>query len=122
VGCLIDTSVWLDHFRERIAPLASLIRDEQVIIHPFVTGELTMGSLRSRQQTIDALRSLPQALIVSDDAWQAFVEEHALAGTGIGFVDAHLLASAIGMGALLWTRDKRLRTHAQALGCCAAAD
>jgi hypothetical protein len=86
-------------------------------MHPFVVGELALGTLRDRSTVLELLRDLPAAVVAEDDEVLGFIERRHLDGKGIGYVDAHLLASvALTKGALLWTRDKRLRLAAHELG------
>ena len=113
---LADTSVWADHFRKGDAVLGSLLGESRVAIHPFIIGELALGNLRHWQDTVAALGELPQAPVVSEPDLLDFVAAERLMGSGIGFVDAHLLASASGTDGLrLWTRDKRLAAKAASL-------
>ena len=86
-------------------------------MHPFVVGEIACGSLRGRQAVLELLLDLPTATVAESREVLGFIEHHALHGKGIGFVDAHLLASvALGPGTQLWTRDRRLGTAAKARG------
>jgi predicted nucleic acid-binding protein len=106
---LADTSVWIDHLRRSDASLAHVLREGLVLCHPFVIGELACGHLRQRAKVLDAMSELPSAPVATHHEVLVFVERHALAGRGIGWVDAHLLTStALVGGAKLWTRDKRL--------------
>ena len=114
---LVDTSVWVDHLRGGDAQLARLLERANVIMHPFVVGEIACGSLRDRASILELLQDLPAAAVAESGEVLGFVEHHALHGRGIGYVDVHLLASvALTEGARLWTRDKRLRDVAQAMG------
>lgn len=113
---LVDTSVWVDHLRKSDARLARELMAGQVLAHPFVVGELALGSLKQRQVILDALGDLPQAAVARDAEVLAFIEAHDLAGSGIGYVDAHLLAASRLSLARLWTRDKRLASVAEKLG------
>ncbi|WP_176047532.1 type II toxin-antitoxin system VapC family toxin [Burkholderia sp. BCC1644] len=113
---LVDTSVWIDHLRAGDATLTSLLEAERVLIHPFVVGELSLGSLRDRQTVLDALRDLPASTSATDDEVQRMIEIAPLHGLGIGYVDAHLLASVrLTSGSKLWTRDRRLLAAAERL-------
>lgn len=113
---LADTSVWVDHLRTGDAELAALLNGSQVLMHPCVLGELACGNLRNRTEVLALLKDLPRAAVATDEEALFFIERHALMGRGIGYVDAHLLAAVtLGGGARLWTRDKRLRTVADAL-------
>lgn len=112
---LVDSSIWVDHLRRGDARLEALLGIGQVLTHAFVVGELALGSLRQRDIVLRSLLDLPQAVQASDDEALAFIERHALAGLGIGYVDVHLLASARLTAACLWTRDKRLHEVAMKL-------
>ena len=105
---LVDTSVWIDHFRSGNDRLADLLRENIVLIHPAVIGELACGHLKRRGNTLDALQLLPRAPEVSGDEVLAFVERHRLYRKGIGWIDAQLLASSALSGAKVWTLDRAL--------------
>ncbi len=114
---LADSSVWIDHLRARNKALAGLLEAGLVLVHPFVIGELALGDLRQRELVLGALRNLPQARVATDTEVLHFIDQNALFGFGIGYVDAHLLAAAlITSGVTLWTRDKRLHRVADQLG------
>ncbi len=117
---LVDTSIWVDHLRQRDEILDGLLSDQEVLIHPFVIGELAMGNFRQREAILDDLRELPLATVAMDHELLDFVQTGALFGVGIGFVDAHLLASArLTPEARLWTRDKRLDAAARRMSLAA---
>lgn len=114
---LVDSSIWIDHIREPNNDLGRLLMLGQVAQHRFVTAEVALGSLSQRAAIIALLQSLPPANEVDHASLLAIIEDADLPANGIGFVDAHLLASAASTPAtLLWTRDKRLRAHAVRLG------
>lgn len=114
---LVDTSIWIDHLRAGDKVLVALLDSRRVLIHPFVIGELALGNLRQRQAVLAFLRNLPQADKATDHEALQFIERHALAGLGIGYVDVHLLASTLlTAGSSLWTSDKRLSSIAERLG------
>lgn len=118
---LVDTSVWVDHFRTGDPRLAELLASGAVLSHAFVVGELALGNLRQRGLILDALADLPQAVVASHEEALRLVEAANLHGRGIGYVDTHLLASVrLTAGTLLWTRDKRLAAIATELGVEAA--
>jgi len=118
---LVDSSVWVDHLRKGDVTLARMLDSEQVLAHPFVIGELALGSLRQRESILAALQDLPQAMVASETEVLRFIDQEGLYGRGIGYVDAHLLASGrLTSGASLWTRDKRLLAVAGQLGLAAA--
>lgn len=113
---LVDTSVWIDHLRINDPLLADLLMQSKVLSHPFVRGELALENLQQRNKILAALDNLPQAPLVFSEEVNFFIERHQLFGLGIGFVDAHLLASTRLIGtARLWTRDKRLQLVAERL-------
>lgn len=114
---LVDSSVWIDHLRRRDAELVALLEAGVVMCHPFVTGELACGNLPNRSAFLTELANLPAAPVASHDEALGLLDRHALTGRGIGWMDAHLLASALLAGrAPLLTRDKRLRAIAGELG------
>ena len=117
---LVDTAIWIDHFRSADAILVELLNSGQALTHPFVVGELALGQLRRREAVLTEITRLPVVQRASDHEVIQFVERHALYGQGIGYVDAHLLASVkLTTGALLWTRDARLIKAAEKLGLAA---
>jgi predicted nucleic acid-binding protein len=113
---LVDTSVWIAHFRERQPVLIDLLRDGLVLAHPFVSGELACGNLSKRASLLADLATLPAAAPATDAEVMRLVESRKLWGRGLGWVDAHLLASALISHCRLWALDKRLRTVASELG------
>ena len=113
---LVDTSIWVDHLRVADRQLTRLLLDEVVFCHPFVVGELACGALRRRREILGLLRHLPQAPVVDHEEVLAFVDMHALMGSGLGWVDVNLLASATLAGERFWTRDRRLAQAARRLG------
>ncbi len=114
---LVDTSVWVDHLQRTNAELTVLLNSNQVLIHPFVVGELALGSLQQRSVVIEALSNLPLATHANDSEVMQFITANALHGMGIGYVDAHLLAATkLTPTAKLLTLDKRLQAAAHKLG------
>jgi hypothetical protein len=114
---LVDTSVWIDHFRRGNAALVAALEREDVLTHPFVIGELACGTLKKRSEVLDLLAALPPAVSATDEETLQFIERHRLMGKGIGYVDVHLLASvALTEGARLWTLDKRLVPFSETFG------
>jgi predicted nucleic acid-binding protein len=113
---LVDTSVWVSHFRMGEPGLRALLEEGKVACHPFIIGELACGNLVNRTEILNLLQALPQALIASHEEVMRFVEIHRLMGIGLGYIDVHLLASARLTFAPLWTMDARLREAAEKLG------
>ncbi len=106
---LVDTSVWIGHFRAIDRALEELLDRGEVLMHPFVLGELALGYLDDRTTILSALRELPQAAFATDEEVIRLIEANALFGLGIGYVDAHLLTAVrLTPGAGFWTNDKRL--------------
>lgn len=111
---LADTSIWIDHFRHSNAALRSVIENDDLLCHPIIIGELALGSLRDRRTVLSFLAAQRQATVASHDEVMTMIELHELFSMGIGYTDAHLLASTlIDDRAWLWTSDKRLRSAAE---------
>ncbi len=113
---LTDTSIWVNHIRLAEPELVAHLGAGDVLMHPFVIGELAVGNLRRRAVFLDFLLTLPQPRLASDSDVLQFVEERKLYGRGISYIDAHLLVSARFSAALLWTVDRRLQAAATDLG------
>ena len=113
---LVDTSVWVNHFRVASLQLVRLLKDAKVVVHPFVVGELACGHLARRHEVLGLLGKLPRLEPVSEAEALAFIEANGLAGSGIGWVDVHLLASARLGRVSVFTADKALRRVASRLG------
>lgn len=114
---LVDSSVWVDHFRQTAPSLVERLNVGHVFIHPFIIGEIALGSLRQRNVVLSTLRGLPRATQATDDEVQTFIEQQPLFSLGIGYIDAHLLTSVrLTPGMRLWTRDRRLNEIATGLG------
>ena len=117
---LVDSSVWIDHLRVANPSLMELIFDEGALTHPFVVGELAVGSIANRQEFLSELSELPTPMIATDAEVMELVERRSLFSCGIGFLDAHLLASVLLTdGSKLWTFDRRLHSLAEREGCAA---
>lgn len=112
---LIDASIWIDHLRADDERLDALLQRNEALIHPFVVGELAMGSIADRERFLQGLWKLPAAVVARDEEVLRFVGSNHLYGTGIGYLDAHLLLSAVLSNAKLWSRDKRLDAAARSL-------
>lgn len=113
---LVDTAVWIDHFRDGDRQLTELLDRSVVLAHPWVIGELSLGNLRGRAEILRLLADLPQATIAMPAELLVLIEHRELYGIGIGYVDVQLLAATmLTNGATLWTRDRRLNAAAQQL-------
>jgi hypothetical protein len=113
---LVDTSVWIDHLRRRNEALARQLEAGAVTTHDFVVGEMSCGSMRDQSTVLALLDALPHCAIARDRDARHVLEAHKLAGTGVGWVDIHLLASAMIAGELLWSLDRPLVKAARQLG------
>jgi hypothetical protein len=114
---LADTSIWIDHFRSGNKELRKHLNEGQIVIHPSIIAKLALGSLRERDRTLALLDLLPQVRVAQLSEVRRMIEARRLYSLGIGLTDAHLIASAfLNSSTLLWTRDKRLRKAAEALG------
>jgi predicted nucleic acid-binding protein len=117
---LADTSIWIDHFRRGDRQLVQFLDRVDVVMHPFVIGELAPGSVSKSTAVIDDLHDLPKCVVANTDEILKFIADRKLSGSGIGYVDAHLLAAAaLGSETFVWTRDKRLQAVAQSLSLAA---
>lgn len=113
---LVDTSVWVDHLRNNNDELAKILNEGTVLMHPFVIEELACGSLSDRQTFVGLLEALPVAPIAEHEEVLKLITNEKLYGTGLGCVDAHLIASALLAGSTLWSLDKALLHGAARLG------
>lgn len=109
MAVLVDTSVWVEHFRVGNAELSSLLKMDEVLVHPFVIAELACGTPPKREQTLKDLSLLRHATQANVSEVLDFIENQKLYGRGCGYVDMTLLASVLLTPASqLWTYDKRL--------------
>lgn len=114
---LADSSVWIDHIRQSHPRFFALLDEAQILMHPFVLGEVALGSIRNRDAVLHSLRRLPELLPARPVEVMEFIERNQLHGSGVGFVDAHLLAAVrLRAGTRLWTRDRRLHGVAARFG------
>ena len=113
---LVDSAVWIDHFHTADLQLQRLLEAPLVCSHPMIVGELALGSLRHRSETLRLLAALETVPTATHDEVQHLVETHRLYGRGLSLVDAHLLASLrLLPGTRMWTRDRRLQSAAAEL-------
>ena len=113
---LVDTSVWVDHLRRGNVGLDAPLSEGQVLCHPFIIGELACGNLKNRKDILSLLSTLSAVRTAEDDEVLQFIERHRLMGKGLGYIDAHLLASSFLSHVPLWTLDRRLGDAAAAHG------
>ena len=113
---LVDTSVWINHLRENNEHLKQMLLKGRVMCHEYIVGELACGNIKNRKEILTFLKALPAVPLIDFNEYLYFVEEHQLNGSGIGFVDIHLLASTKLSQTKLWTEDKRLKAAASKLG------
>lgn len=119
VGLLIDTSVWSDHFAGRDASVAPRLLSEPVVIHEFILGELLLGVLPRGHRAAGDLANVPRVETLPHEEVVRFVRLHRLEGSGVGWVHAHLLASARVFDAAVWTKDQSLAAAAKKVGVAA---
>lgn len=113
---LADTSVWIDHLNGGDRMLQRLLQSDAIAMHPFVLGEISLGGWALRAATLYALERLPRVVVAQESEALRLIEDWSLFGSGIGYLDAHLLAAVLlTPDSRLWTRDKRLRAVAQQL-------
>jgi predicted nucleic acid-binding protein len=117
---LVDSSVWIDHLHRTDFTLVDLLENAEVCVHSMIIGELALGSLRDRSAVLSLLDDLPGTAIATHAEVRQLIESHALYGSGLSLVDAHLLAAVrLSATVKLWTRDRRLRSAAKRLGVAA---
>lgn len=112
---LVDTSVWIDHLRNGNPDLAALLDKGQVLCHPYIIGELACGTMKNRSEILALLQALPNAEIALHEEVLKFIDAHDLMGKGLGYIDIHLLMSALLSNGFIWTFDKTLASSAVSL-------
>src|SRR5438046_850123 len=112
---LVDTSVWVHHLHHGVSHLEELLLGEEVLMHPFVEGEIACGSLRNRRAILRLLGQLPKAAFAEHEEVLALIERSKLYALGIGWIDAHLVSSAMLSRSLMWSLDRRLQGEGQEL-------
>jgi predicted nucleic acid-binding protein len=113
---LVDTSVWIDHLRNDNHRLRELLDGAEVLMHPFILGELALGTMKRRNEMLGLFSLMPQAPVASHAELLRCIDRRHLMGKGIGYVDAHLLAAALLADARVWTLDSSLGRLARSLG------
>lgn len=113
---VVDSSIWIDHLHSGEPELAGLLMREQALMHPHVLGEIALGSIKNREDVLERFELLPVPNVAKEGHVRHMIDHWQLWATGIGYSDAHLIASALlTPGGLLWTRDRRLRAQAERL-------
>lgn len=117
MNVLVDTSVWVAHFKQRDERLVALLEAGRVVCHPYVVVEVACGTPPRRRAIIGMLSELESLPVATPDELLALVQQRALHGRGCGFVDVSLLAAVLlSEKTLLWTLDRRLGAVAVELG------
>ena len=117
---VVDSAIWIDHLHHGDDHLIDLMADRSALMHPFVIGEIALGSLRDRQTFITIASKLPRPPVADAAEVLNLITSAALGGSGIGYIDAHLIASTLLVPkAVLWTNDRRLHAVAERLGIAA---
>ena len=112
---LVDTSIWVSHFREGNPHLKNLLLNGYVVCHSFIIGELACGNLQNREEILSLMQALPSAMTAEHEEVLQLIDTHQLMGIGLGYVDVHLLASALLSETPIWTEDKKLIEAARKL-------
>ncbi|MDO8320967.1 type II toxin-antitoxin system VapC family toxin [Rhodoferax sp.] len=108
MNVLVDSSVWVGHFKQRNEHLVALLEADLVVCHPFIVAEVACGTPPSRKVIINMLSELERVPVAKQDELLAMLDARQLYGRGCGFVDLSLLASALlSEKTLIWTLDKR---------------
>lgn len=115
---LIDTNIWIEHFKSENKEVSALLEAERVVMHPFVVAELALGGLRDRKVTLASFDLLPQLPVAELHEVRRLIEVRKLYTEGLGLVDAHLMASLMitQTPAEIWTDDGGLMRVAEKLG------
>jgi len=113
---LVDTSVWVEHFRSGSIGLENLLNEGRVVCHLFIVGELACGNLLNRSEILSLLQALPLADHAEHEEVMHFIENYSLMGKGLGYIDMHLIVSALLTKVPIWTLDKKLKEVSSKLG------
>jgi len=107
---LVDTSIWIDHLNQAHSELVRLLNNGIVCTHPFIIGELACGNIINRTEIITLLNALPCLDTALESEVLNLLESHQLYGSGLGYIDVHLIAAALINNVKIWTRDKNLNS------------
>jgi len=106
---LVDSSVWVEHLRSGNIGLENLLNEGHVVSHLFIVGELACGNLSNRSEILSLLHALPLATHAEHEEVMHFIENYSLMGKGLGYIDMHLIVSALLTKVPIWTLDKKLK-------------
>jgi predicted nucleic acid-binding protein len=112
---LVDTSIWINHLKTSNKKLISLLEDNFILTHEFIIGELACGSIKKRKEFLKHLKRLPLVKPATHEECLYFLEKNNLTGSGIGWIDIHLLSSCKLTGCKIWTNDTKLKKVAKNL-------
>lgn len=113
---LVDTSIWVEHLRAEHRGLEALLAEGKVSCHELIIGELACGFIKNRMEILSLLQALPSVIQAEHDEVMRFIDRYRLMGKGLGFIDVHLMASAMLSDTPLWTLDKMLKAESSRLG------
>ena len=114
---LADTSIWVDYLRGNIPEMEKRLGNGQIVMHPFIVAEISLGSLRNRRKILEDMEALFEVRVAQLNEVRHMIEANTLYSKGIGLTDAYLLASCLMTpGTQLWTRDGAMEKVARALG------
>ena len=113
---LVDTSVWITHFQRTNLGLKHALNNRQILVHPFILGEMALSHIKDRSGVLEELGALPKAEVARPEEALTYVERHQLYGRGIGWVDVHLVVSSLLCESEIWTFDRRLSAAATRCG------
>lgn len=113
---LVDTSIWVEHLRAGHRGLEGLLAEGKVACHELIIGELACGFIKNRGEILGLLQALPAVIEAEHDEAMRFIDRYRLMGKGLGFIDVHLMASAVLSDTPLWTLDKTLKAESSRLG------
>jgi predicted nucleic acid-binding protein len=114
---LVDTSVWIEHIKKTDDVLTKLLRDNLVVVHPFVFGELLLGGMPAESEFAQLLDKTKEKFILYPDTIATMINNSDVVGQGIGLIDTYLLHYCKSKGLKLYTRDGKLATLATRCGC-----
>ncbi|MBN8553975.1 MAG: PIN domain-containing protein [Deltaproteobacteria bacterium] len=110
---IVDTNIWINHFKNKNSVLEELLTEDRVVLHPFILGELACGNLDRRAEILELFSWLPKSEILSEEEVLSFLASEKIYGKGLGWIDVHLLGAARISRAQLWTLDKALLKEAK---------